>query len=128
MQQVLSVLSNINVIALIISFIVIFIVFYGLISLLTWNLLKPLKYLGIPTLVVGIIILITRFTSSFIINSLASEFGSFIKDLFPLAFSPLQNIGIIFFILGLLMIIIYAVINNNKNKIDNNEKNVQEEF
>lgn len=130
MQQVLHILSNFDNETLIISFIVIFIVFYAFISLFTWNLLKPLKYLGISTLVVGILSLTIRFTSSFIITSLVNEFGNFVEKIFPLILSPLQSIGIIFSILGLLMIIICALVSN---KIGNKEvfvleENIKEEF
>lgn len=130
MQQVLSLLSNLDITTLIMAFIILFSIFYALVSLFTWNLLKPLKYLGIPTLVVGILTLFIRFASSSIINILTNEFGDIVKQIFPFVLTPLQNIGIIFFVLGLLMLIIYAIINNKKkNNVEiENEEIIKEEF
>lgn len=44
-----------------IYFLLVFLAFsYGIVALMTWSPLKPLKYLGFPTIVVGVVGLITQ--------------------------------------------------------------------
>ena len=45
----------------ILYFLLFILVSYLLLALLTWSFIKPLKYLGIPFIVVGILTLIARF-------------------------------------------------------------------
>lgn len=101
-------------------YIVIFIVImYLLISLLTWSFIKPLKYLSIPTILVGILLIIIRLSSSIITNLIDADI-SFIKNLLPLVLKPLLTNGIVCTLIGITMLMVYIII-NKKMKIKNNK-------
>lgn len=88
---------------------------YLLISLLTWSFIKPLKYLGIPTCFVGVFFLIIRLSSSLVLN-IFEEKANIIKILLPSMLKPILFNGIIALLIGVLMIILYVVVNNNRKK------------
>lgn len=99
-------------------FVIVFILFYAIISLLTWDIKKPLMFLGIPSIIVGTFLIILRFLVSLFVpnESLLNLFNSSIK--------PLFIIGIICIIVGIIMIIVYKVLNKikkNKQIIQKNE-------
>lgn len=96
----------------------IFVVFYLLVSLLTWSFIKPLKYLGIPTIIVGILFIIIRFVPNALLT-LVDENINFIKGLLPSILKPVLINGLVCLIVGVLMIVGYTLINKNKKeKID----------
>ena len=98
-----------------------FILMYLLISLLTWSFIKPLKYLGIPTVLVGILLIIVRLSSSIILNFTNIETG-LITALLPLVLKPLVIYGIVCTLFGILMIVAYIIITKNlKNKKETNQ-------
>lgn len=107
MMNLLSFLSGRMILLYIALFVI---VMYLIISLLTWSFLKPLKYLGIPTLCVGILFIFARFFSTIMIDLLNIKIN-IIKTLLPSMLSPVLINGILCTVLGLIMIIVYAVIN-----------------
>jgi len=96
-------------------FAIIVLLFYGIIALLTWNFKKPLMFLGIPTTIAGIILILFMLA----VNFLPIEEKLF--DYILLMFKPLLTIGIVFFVVGLIMIIIYKLVNKKKqNALETN--------
>lgn len=97
--------------------IVVFIVFYLFVSLLTWSFLKPLKYLGIPTMMAGSLFISIRFVPSIIISLIPNM--SIMKYILPSMLKPILIMGISLLIIGILMFIIYILINKyDKSKKD----------
>ena len=94
--------------------IILFILFYLLISLMTWSFLKPLKYLGIPTIIAGSLFISIRFISSFIINLIPNM--SIMKYILPGMLKPILIMGICLLIFGILMFVIYILINKYAKK------------
>ena len=118
-QELLKFL-NTNLVWLYIGLFLIFT--YLLISLLTWSLLKPLKYLGIPTIVTGVLFLIVRLLSSVIVGLFSIEFPV-IKVVLPSILKPVLISGLLCMIIGIVMIVLYVVINNHlKNKNQSTEQ------
>lgn len=92
-----------------------FVLMYLLISLLTWSFIKPLKYLGVPTILVGILLIVIKLLSRVIANGFGLESG--IINLLPLILKPLLIYGIVCTCIGILMIVLYRIINKKqKNK------------
>ncbi|MBE6140371.1 MAG: hypothetical protein E7172_02420 [Firmicutes bacterium] len=91
--------------------------FYAIISLLTWSIKKPLIFMGIPTIINGIILVILRFSFSLFIpnKNLLSIYTSALK--------PLLIAGITCILIGTLLIIIYKILNRNKEEKFAEEKN-----
>lgn len=104
-----------------------FTLMYLLISLLTWNFIKPLKYLGIPTTLVGLLLIIIRLLSSSIISKIDADI-ELIIGLLPLILKPILINGIIFMIIGILMIVWYSIINNKQHSTIENLENIKTEF
>lgn len=94
-------------------FIIIVVIFYAIIALLTWNIKKPLMYLGIPTIIVGIFLIILRFTSSLVLPDKK------LLVIFNPAVKPLFIMGIICIIIGIAMIVIYKLLNKKKKDKEN---------
>jgi len=90
-------------------FIIVLLLFYGIISLLTWSLKKPLMFLGIPTIIAGIIVILFMLLVNFL------PFEEKLFEYLLLMFKPLLTIGIVFFILGIIMLVIYKILNKKKN-------------
>lgn len=80
-------------------FILMVLFFYGVIALFTWSFVKPLKLLGVPSIIGGIIIIGARFLLGLIsVNSL-------IDSLIPSLLQPLLTIGIVCVVMGFAMLI-----------------------
>lgn len=79
---------------------------YLVIGLLTWSIIKPLKYLGIPTLITGILFIIIRFIPNIVISILDVKI-SVIKAVLPSVLKPIFIYGISSLLIGLVMIILY---------------------
>lgn len=121
-SELISAFEFFNSTTFILCFVAFLIVFYLLISLLTWSMIKPLKYMGIPTLIVGIICIPIYLAPNVIINFLPlDEYVNIIEKVLPLFMKPLLIYGIACFIVGLLMIIVYKIINKKrKSNIETN--------
>lgn len=113
-NDILGLVSVLNSGLLWVYFIIVIIGFYALVSLLTWNLKKPLMFLGIPTIIVGVFLIILRYSVGLFIpyESMLTIVNSAVKPLFTL--------GIISIIVGIIMIVVYKVLNRRKKK--QNEK------
>lgn len=92
-------------------FIIIIVGFYAIVSLLTWNIKKPLMFLGIPSIIVGILLIILRFSINLFVPN-----ESLLK-LYNSAAKPLFVIGIICIVEGIAMIVVYKVLNKKKKQI-----------
>lgn len=91
-------------------------------GILSWSFYKPIKYLGIPLLLSGIIFVILGCMNNFIGNVIGSQITNFKALIEPLIINLLTiwfKIGVLASFSGVLLIIIYVVINrimiNNKN-------------
>lgn len=115
LKQIVSILSG-GMIWIYIG--IFFLLTYLFISLLTWSFLKPLKYVGIPTALVGLLFLIIRMSLSSVLGFFV-EGESIIKVILPSMLRPILINGLICLGLGVLMVVIYIIINNkrrNKNE------------
>lgn len=120
----------------ILIFILLFmIVSYLLIALFTWSIRKPLKYLSIPLIIVGILLLAIRFTGSMIISFLPLEIN-IPNTIISVILNPFLKSGIYCLLIAILFIIIYILtgkLNKNgknetvENKQDDNQINNNEE-
>lgn len=90
--------------------IIVIIVFYAIISLLTWNIKKPLIFLGIPNIIAGILLIILRFSISLILPD-----KNMVAIINPMS-KPLLTIGIVCIILGVAMIAGYKLLNKLPKK------------
>ena len=108
---------------LIIFFIAFVIFSYLLIALLTWSLTKPLKYLSIPFIIIGIIILIIRFCLPFIITIMPENTVNVPSSLVNVMLNPFLKSGIICLLAGILSMTLYILIGKfTKKKTANKEK------
>lgn len=92
-----------------------FVLMYLLISLLTWSFKKPLKYLGIPTIGVGVVFIIIRFLSVVIVG-LVDDKMAFVRLLLPSMLSPMLLNGILCTVIGIAMIVVYKLLNKKDKK------------
>lgn len=115
-NELLEIVKILNSELLWIYFIIINIVYYGLIALLTWDIKKPLMYVGIPAIIVGSLLIIIRFSINFFLpnNSLLILISSALK--------PLLIIGIVCILVGIIMIVGYKLL----NKMKKNKESVKE--
>lgn len=97
-------------------FIIIIVAFYAVIGLLTWSIKKPLMFLGIPSIIVGALLIILRFSISMFLSneSLLMIFDSMVK--------PLFTIGLICVLVGIVMIALYIVLREIQKKKQAEEK------
>lgn len=100
---------------IVIYLILVFVFSYLIISLLTWSFIKPLKYLGISNIVVGIIVVMIRFLLNFIGN-FVPDYIKLIEVILPSILKPLLMTGIICVIVGIILLIINYLINKYKIK------------
>lgn len=100
-----------------ILFFIAFIIFsYLLIALLTWSLTKPLKYLSIQFIIIGIIILIFRFSVPVIITAIPQNELNMPNTIINTLLSPFLKSGIICLLAGILSMTLYIVIGKLTNK------------
>lgn len=100
------------------------VIMYLLVAFFTWSFKKPLKYLGIPTIIVGFLFIIMRFATTFFTRFIPDSFG-FFKNLIPTLFKPMLIDGIICFVIGILMVVGYCLI--NKKRVTETSLPVEEE-
>ena len=114
-EEIMKLLEIING-KMILVYVAIFIVaMYLIISFFTWSFIKPLKYLGIPTLISGIVFTIIRFIPNAFINLIEAEY-SFIKIILPSMLKPILINGILCILTGVVMIVLYSLINKSKKE------------
>lgn len=112
-NEMTQLLSLINSDIFFVIFGIFIIITFLLISFLTFSFVKPLLYLGIPTLISGVIFIIIRFSATFII-SLFGNTIKFINIVLPSILKPVLVNGILLLIIGIIMIIVYSLINKKK--------------
>lgn len=103
----------------IIIMLTILILLYLMIGLFRWSLYKPLIWTGVPTISVGVLLMLSYIIQLLGINYVVPTKGTieiFIIKLTEVVFKDILITGIIVTILGILMIIIYSIINKNKIK------------
>lgn len=98
-----------------IYFILMITIFYGICALLTWSFLKPLKLLGIPSIIAGIILVILRFGLEKI------SVNSFIDNLLPSLLQPLLVIGLTCITIGIMMLVAKKLLDKKNVKKDNDQ-------
>ena len=116
--NILQIISKPQLIIGIIAFVIFS---YFFIALLTWSLIKPLKYLSTSFFIIGIIILIFRFTFPTIITSVLQNELNIPSTILNVILNPFLRSGIICIIIGILFITTYIIIGKlkiNKTKKD----------
>lgn len=91
-----------------------FLFFYSIIGLLTWSLIKPLKYMGISNIIVGIMLIILRllpYSISVLIGN------NLLERILPEIIKPIFISGICVLVLGILMILLYKFIDKRKRTV-----------
>lgn len=88
---------------------------YLILSLLNWDFIKPLKYIGISLIIVGLILIIIRFSNSFIIESILSEI-SIPASILGTVFKPLLIMGIFYMFIGIILIVLQNIYYKNKKE------------
>ena len=89
---------------------------YLLISLLTWSFHKPLRYLSIPTMLTGITLIVTIFLPSLLINILNVNLPFNLEPIIKVLLNPLLIPGILLTIIGVVMIVLYNIINKKEEQ------------
>lgn len=89
---------------------------YLLISLLTWSFHKPLRYLSIPTMLTGITLIVTIFLPSLLINILNINLPFNLEPIIKVLLNPLLIPGILLTIIGVVMIVLYNIINKKEEQ------------
>lgn len=90
---------------------------YLLISLLTWSFHKPLRYLSIPTMLTGITLIVTIFLPSLLINILNVNLPFNLEPIIKVLLNPLLIPGILLTIIGVVMIVLYNIINKKEEQL-----------
>lgn len=80
---------------------------YLLLSLVNKNFKKPLRYLGITIIISGVLFIILRFLSPTLIKYIFEENVNIVKIFMPRILKTITNIGIIYIIIGVILIIIH---------------------
>lgn len=127
-QVLLDNISDLFTTNQILIFILLFmIVSYLLIALFTWSIRKPLKYLSIPLIIVGILLLAIRFAGSMIISFLPLEIN-IPNTIISVILNPFLKSGIYCLLIAILFIIIYILTDKfNKNGKNETVENKQED-
>lgn len=113
--------------SLIICFIAFILVSYILLGLLTWSYIKPLKYIGIPALITGVITLSLKGAVSLTVNYIAKEELELFKPFLDECGNLFVIFALIFIISGIILITLYALINYFQNKHIKDGKSKREE-
>lgn len=127
-EKVQTLINKFNTKKVVIATIIYIVLSYLIVALLTWNMHKPLLYLGIPLLGSGIIFTMIKLFNGIIFDLLMSNTKiAFIKYMAPIVLNPLMKIGIISLIIGLIFIIVYYPINEKRRKKNLKELTILDE-
>lgn len=129
-SNILNIINIVSSINLYYAFFIIFIFFYFIFALCTWSFIKPLKFIGSVNITVGIMFMSIKLISP-IINSL--NINNMIKEVLPVIIDPLFISGIVSLSFGILLLIIYELINmiskkKNKEVVHETKEEVVEEI
>ncbi len=96
-----------------------FIIIYFTISLFRWSLYKPLIWVGIPTIIIGALLMISYFVQLIGIKYIISTNGTievFIIKLLETTFIDILITGAIVTVIGIIITTVYSKIKKNKEK------------
>ena len=94
--------------------IIVVVIFYLLLALFTMSLLKPLKFLGVPSMVSGIVFVGLRFAAPVVVSGAFGSFpeaGKIVNSALGTIIDNIMYGGIICFGGGLVLVIVHAIIN-----------------
>lgn len=94
--------------AVIYALIVFFAFSYGIVALLTWSPLKPLKYLGFPVILSGVLSICLK--ALFYINPHDMSYSSLVKLVASKGEAVFFKYGVVLLIIGVIMLGIYYMI------------------
>lgn len=95
--------------SLVIYVLLVFVFFsYGIVSILTWSPIKPLKYLGFPVILAGVLSLCVR--TLFIINPYDMSYNSLARLVASKGEFVFLKYGITLIVIGVIMLGIYYLI------------------
>ena len=108
--------------AILTAFICVIAVSYLIIGLLTWSFIKPLKYLGVCSTIVGLVGFVLKLLLSYIVDILDIEGIGIVKSIILASGNVFLKYAVIFLVVGILLEVLYYVINktlkSNKKKKD----------
>ena len=87
-------------------FILVILFFYLILSLITWSFIKPLKFLGIPSIIAGLMMIATYF----VIGIVPLPLSDTMLKVIDASIKPVFNIGLVCLGIGILMIILPKMI------------------
>ena len=87
---------------------------YLLFALFTWNFIKPCKYIGVSSIVVGCLLLVIRFANSFVLDLVVPDI-SIPNSVLSTVFKPLLIMGIIYIFVGIALIVLQHLYFKKKN-------------
>lgn len=88
---------------------------YLLYALFSWSFVKPCKYIGICSIIVGILLLIIKFGNSFVIDAVLSDI-TIPSSLLGTVFKPFLIMGIIYILLGIALLVVQNFYYKKKSK------------
>lgn len=94
----------------IILFILVLLAIYFLVALFTWSFLKPVKYLGIPTIACGIVSVLVPFAADFALEAMLGD-AYLVSLVTSTVTSYYLKAGIVLLIVGTLMLVLYYLVN-----------------
>lgn len=91
-----------------------FVVFsYLFLAVLNWSFIKPLKYMGVSIIIVGIVLFLLSFIFPTIIDLIIDSLKIPI-DVVLYILKPITYIGIAYFVIGIIMLVIPKLLKNKK--------------
>lgn len=113
-MEINRVLSFVQNGALIWVFAVFLVISYLLFALSNWSFVKPCKYIGICSIIVGVIFLMIKF-SNFVVIDLVISNISIPSSLIASFFKPILIMGIVYIFIGIGLIILHNLYYMKKN-------------
>ncbi len=108
-----------------IAFGVIFVIVFLLVALFTWSFYKPLMWLGVPTVMVGLLTASIGSTKLLMNNITIEELGTY-QTIFENLVGPILNnlliYGLIILGKGIIMIVLYSIIDKHYHKKEEPKK------
>lgn len=104
-------------------FALIVLAFYLILVIFTWSFIRPFKFLATPSIIAGLILICFSLCISFF------PIGDSIKDIVKEILNPLLKVGIIFIIMGVVMLILNGLLRMlfKKKKVVKEETSIDEE-
>ena len=107
---------------LILSFIGFILLSYIILGLLTWSFVRPLKYLGITSIITGFITLTLKGGVYLTVNYFAKDDLELFKPFLDECGNLFAILGIIFIVCGIILVVIHKIVEHFSQKKLENKK------